>query len=307
LVQTMLDFPELGLRPVGFVDRDPFIANEGELPVPVLSRRTSNLKEVLAQHDIGTVVVSFALARESDLVDTTITAGLMGRTVFVVPRLFEMHRDGPGVERLRGYPLVRLQHDPTLRPSWYVKRAMDILIGSLLLLAVSPVLALCAAAIWLESGRPILFSQDRVGLGGQRFRILKLRSMTPVNEHESQHTWNIAADPRMTRLGRFLRRTSLDELPQLWNIVRGQMSFVGPRPERPSFVRQFSAEHDRYWARHRVPTGLTGLAQVNGLRGDTSIEDRSRYDNYYIANWSLWLDVQIILLTLRELVRGSGS
>jgi lipopolysaccharide/colanic/teichoic acid biosynthesis glycosyltransferase len=118
--------------------------------------------------------------------------------------------------------------------------------------------------------------------------------------------WNIAADPRVSRIGHMLRRTSIDELPQLWNIVRGQMSLVGPRPERPTFVERFEQEHERYWARHRVPVGLTGLAQVNGLRGDTSISDRARFDNYYIANWSLWLDAKVLLLTLREVFGGRG-
>jgi lipopolysaccharide/colanic/teichoic acid biosynthesis glycosyltransferase len=111
----------------------------------------------------------------------------------------------------------------------------------------------------------------------------------------------VQGDARVGPVGRFLRRTSLDELPQLWNIVRGDMSIVGPRPERPVFVREFSAIHELYWARHRVPAGLTGLAQVHGLRGDTSIADRSRYDNYYIANWSLWLDLKILVLTVGEL------
>jgi lipopolysaccharide/colanic/teichoic acid biosynthesis glycosyltransferase len=121
-------------------------------------------------------------------------------------------------------------------------------------------------------------------------------------EDDSQVTWSVVGDRRVGPVGRFLRGSSLDELPQLWNILRGDMSIVGPRPERPGFVREFSAIHELYWARHRVPTGLTGLAQVHGLRGDTSIVDRSRYDNYYIANWSLWLDVKILLQTVGELL-----
>jgi lipopolysaccharide/colanic/teichoic acid biosynthesis glycosyltransferase len=157
--------------------------------------------------------------------------------------------------------------------------------------------------VLLESGRPVLFAQVRIGLDGRPFRIYKLRSLKPVNEQEAATTWNVVGDPRIGPVGRLLRRTSLDELPQMWNVMRGEMSLVGPRPERPGFVEQFSTEHERYWARHRVPPGLTGLAQVNGLRGDTSIADRARYDNYYIANWSLWLDLKIILLTARELLR----
>jgi exopolysaccharide biosynthesis polyprenyl glycosylphosphotransferase len=306
LATTMLEFPELGLLPVGFVDPDPHVDDEHELVVPVLSSHPEDLEQVIREHRIGTVVVSFALARESELVDTAIAADLMGRTVLVVPRLFELHHDGPDVERLRGYPLVRLHHDPTRRLSWLIKRGTDVLLGTVLLLLCLPVLAACALAVLVESGRPILFGQERISLDGKRFRILKLRSLTPDSDAESQTTWSVATDDRVGRVGRFLRRTSLDELPQLWNIVRGDMSFVGPRPERPGFVRQFSEEHERYWARHRVPAGLTGLAQVNGLRGDTSISERARYDNYYIANWSVWLDLQILLLTAREVFRGSG-
>ena len=131
--------------------------------------------------------------------------------------------------------------------------------------------------------------------------------MRPANEHEQQTQWNIAGDPRLGRVGKWLRRTSVDELPQLFNILRGDMSLVGPRPERPVFVDQFTVEHDGYWARHRIPVGLTGWAQVNGLRGDTSIAQRARFDNYYVANWSLWLDIKIVFLTVREVFRGSGS
>jgi lipopolysaccharide/colanic/teichoic acid biosynthesis glycosyltransferase len=130
--------------------------------------------------------------------------------------------------------------------------------------------------------------------------------MRPVDEDESRTNWSIADDRRVGPVGRFMRRTSLDELPQLWNILRGDMTIVGPRPERPFFVEKFSAEHPHYAMRHRVPVGLTGLAQVSGLRGDTPISDRARFDNYYIENWSLWLDVKVILRTVAEVFRGGG-
>ena len=136
--------------------------------------------------------------------------------------------------------------------------------------------------------------------------MLKFRSMRPATETESATNWNIKNDDRLSWFGKFLRRSSLDELPQLWNILRGDMSLVGPRPERPHFVEQFSSEFKRYDARHRVPCGLTGWAQIHGLRGDTSIPERVRYDNYYIQNWSLWLDVKIILRTLTAFMKGSG-
>jgi exopolysaccharide biosynthesis polyprenyl glycosylphosphotransferase len=239
----------------------------------------------------------------TDTVDATITANRLGCSVLILPRMHELYRDAPDVERLRGYPLVRLVPDPTRRVSWLVKRTLDVVGAAAAMLVLAPVIAGCALAVILESGRPLLFAQVRVGLDGRRFRIYKLRTMKPADDREAQARWTIAGDPRVGTVGRFLRRTSLDELPQLWNIMRGDMSFVGPRPERPGFVEEFTAAHEGYWARHRVPVGLTGLAQVSGLRGNTSIADRARYDNYYIANWSLWLDLKIVLLTLRELLR----
>jgi exopolysaccharide biosynthesis polyprenyl glycosylphosphotransferase len=304
LASTMLERPELGLRPIGFMDADP---RQSDSLVPVLSGRRSELAAVIEEHRVGTVVVSFALAREADLVDTVITAHQMDCTVFVVPRMYELHHDGADVERLRGYPLVRLNPDPTSRPAWWVKRGLDIGLAAVALVLLSPVLAAAALAVLVESGRPVLFHQVRVGLDGKPIRIHKIRSLRPATEDEAQTRWSIATDQRVGAVGRFLRRTSVDELPQLWNILRGDMSFVGPRPERPGFVEVFSIEHERYWARHRVPAGLTGLAQVNGLRGDTSISDRARFDNYYIANWSLWVDLRIVILTIREVLRGAGA
>ena len=304
LAETMLAHPELGLKPVLFLDPDP---HGGALPVALGSLNSSDLAEVIDRERIGVVVVSFALTREADLVDTVITAHQMRCAVLVVPRLFELHHDGPDVERLRGYPLVRLRPDPTTRISWWVKRVFDILMAALALILLAPVLTISAFAILLESGRPMLFHQTRIGLDGVPFRLHKLRSLRPDSEEEAQTTWNVALDARLGPVGRFVRRSSIDELPQLWNILRGQMSFVGPRPERPGYVELFSIEYERYWARHRVPAGLTGLSQVNGLRGDTSISERARYDNYYIANWSLWLDARIMLLTVREILLGGGG
>ena len=299
LVKAMQEHPRYGLEPVGFIDRTP--APGAELPLPIVG---SDMAEAVRDAGVRTVVLAFSGAvRDSQVVDAAINAHQAGATLYAVPRMFEMYHDGGDVERLRSYPLVRLTPLPTARPSWLVKRAIDLFVAVVALVLASPFLALIAAAVLLESGRPVLFKQTRIGRHGRAFNVLKFRSMRPANEGESQTQWSIAGDPRVGKLGRILRRTSLDELPQLWNIVRGDMSLVGPRPERPTFVDEFSIAHDRYWARHRVPAGLTGLAQINGLRGDTSIGERVRYDNYYISNWSLWLDLQIVVLTVRELFR----
>lgn len=298
LVRTMRDHPEFGLRPVGFVDPEPGLESAG-LPVALLDE---DLATAIIRHGVGTVVLAFSHARDSPVVDAAITAHRLGCTTLVVPRIYELYQDGPDLERLRSYPLIRLSTAPTSRPSWWVKRGLDMLLAGAALAVLWPVLAVCALAVLVESGRPVIFRQVRVGMDDRTFQLYKLRSVRQGGVDDSQSTWSVAGDARVGPVGRFLRRSSLDELPQLWNILRGDMSIVGPRPERPGFVREFSMIHELYWARHRVPTGLTGLAQVHGLRGDTSIADRSRYDNYYIANWSLWLDVKIVLLTVGELL-----
>src|SRR5207249_4280130 len=152
-------------------------------------------------------------------------------------------------------------------PSWWVKRALDVLLAGIALLVLAPVIVACGLAVLLESGRPVIFRQVRVGMDDRTFVLYKLRTVKMCGQDDSQIRWSVAGDRRVGPVGRVLRRTSLDELPQLWNILRGDMTVVGPRPERPGFVREFSAIHELYWARHRVPTGLTGLAQIHGLRG----------------------------------------
>jgi exopolysaccharide biosynthesis polyprenyl glycosylphosphotransferase len=180
-----------------------------------------------------------------------------------------------------------------------VKRSLDVAISGTSLLALSPLLAAIAAAIRLEDGGPVFYRQVRMGLDGRPFEIVKFRSMKVGAEDESGPTWAVREDPRRTRTGRLLRRTSLDELPQLWNVLRGEMSLVGPRPERPEFVRAFKDEFPQYMLRHRVRAGITGWAQVNGWRGNTSLTKRIEYDLYYIENWSLSLDIKILWLTAK--------
>jgi lipopolysaccharide/colanic/teichoic acid biosynthesis glycosyltransferase len=169
---------------------------------------------------------------------------------------------------------------------------------------LSPILAVCTLASRWETGC-VLYRQTRVGLDGEPFSLLKFCSLRPA-ENEDTTRWNIGEDERLGPVGKFMRRTSMDELPQLWNVLRGDMSLVGPRPERPYFVDEFTRQFPWYMARHRVPVGLTGWAQVHGLRGDTSISDRARFDNFYIENWSLWGDIKIMLRTAAQVVRAAG-
>jgi exopolysaccharide biosynthesis polyprenyl glycosylphosphotransferase len=201
---------------------------------------------------------------------------------------------------------MRIRNPNLHGPARIIKRVFDIVVAVIALIVLSPVLTAAAVAVRIEGGPGVIFRQVRIGRDGKRFELLKFRSMRPANELESQTMWCVATDDRVGPVGKFLRSTSIDELPQLWNIFRGDMTLVGPRPERPHFVEQFSTQFDRYAYRHRVQVGLTGLAQVSGLRGDTSIADRARYDNFYIENWSLWLDIKIILRTFREVLSYRG-
>lgn len=222
------------------------------------------------------------------------------------PRTGGLSRAGRiGPEHLWGYACRPFTDRPRQRPRG--KRALDIVLAALALTAAAPVLAGCALAVRLADGPGVLFRQERIGLGGQPFTLLKFRTLRPADDHESATLWSVAHDSRTSTVGRLLRRTSMDELPQLWNVMRGDMSMVGPRPERPFYVQKFSAELPGYQDRHRMPVGITGLAQVNGLRGDTSIPDRARFDNHYIESWSLWQDVAILVRTATSLFRFGGS
>ncbi len=228
------------------------------------------------------------------------------RQVFVVPRYFQlMGLDrARGTEVVRDMTLVRLHRFRARSGQVLLKRLFDVLLSATALVLLSPVLALSMALLHRETRSSVILRQERVGRGGRTFELLKLRTI-PASGAEAAVRWNADDDPRLGRVGRFLRRTGIDELPQLWNILRGDMSLVGPRPERPYFVQQFSQSLEDYRHRHRVDTGLTGWAQVNRLRGDTSIEDRVRADNYYIENWSLWTDAKILVRTLGAVRDGT--
>jgi len=225
------------------------------------------------------------------------------QAVKLVPFLPGLGQPAPGLPLLTQLtPLNCLWH-PLLEPhNRLLKRLFDLTVAGGALLLLTPVLAALALAVWWRDGSPVLIRQKRVSRNGRAFRMLKFRTMRLDAEEESGPVWAQADDPRCTPLGLFLRRTSLDELPQLWNVLTGEMSMIGPRPERPHFVRQFGDAMCFYDDRHNVQTGITGWAQANGLRGNTSIELRTLYDLYYIENWSVWFDLKIIVLTLREVL-----
>lgn len=306
LALTLLERREYGLDPVGFVETTPSVSDASLIPLPIIGGY-EQLESVIKEHSIRDVIVAFGSADESDLVDILTTCDRIDVEVFLVPRLLEVRHARRDTDDIWGVSVLRRRPATFRSLSWKVKRGVDVLLSTVALIMLSPVLLICALAVRLEGGPGVIFRQQRVGMDGRAFDILKFRTMKPVNDLESRTNWNIRNDDRIGKVGRLLRSSSLDELPQLWNILRGDMSLVGPRPERQHFVDQFSTHIPRYTARHRVPAGLTGWSQAHGLRGDTSIYDRARFDNYYIENWSLWLDVKILLLTVGQVLRRAGG
>jgi exopolysaccharide biosynthesis polyprenyl glycosylphosphotransferase len=203
------------------------------------------------------------------------------------------------MENIDGIPLLGLKQSPLLLgPNIFIKRAMDIAGSLLALIIFSPLFAIIAVAVKLGSPGPVFYLQKRIGEDGRRFAIIKFRTMIDKAEKGLGAVWATKDDPRRTKVGLFLRRHNLDEIPQLINVLKGDMSLVGPRPERPHFVGKFKEDIPRYMARHRVKSGITGWAQVNGLRGDTSIEERTKYDLYYTENWSIIFDIKILLMSI---------
>jgi exopolysaccharide biosynthesis polyprenyl glycosylphosphotransferase len=290
LATVITSHPEFGLDLVGFAG-SPF----PDLPAPLLGD-IGQLGHVVTENHVRRVVVAFGPTREADLVSVLRTAMLRAVQVHIVPRFFEVGvaPRGSDVDDLWGIPVYRVRQAALQRWAWRFKRCVDILISSVLLVLALPLLAIAAVIVKLSSPGPILFRQRRIGQYGDEIEVLKFRTL-PV-EHVDD-VWNADAEQYHSACW-FLRRLSIDELPQLWNVLRGDMSLVGPRPERGYLVEQFNDEVYGYRDRHRLPVGLTGWAQVHGLRGETSLRERVRFDNHYIEHWSLWRDLVILFRTV---------
>ncbi len=293
ILQKIQHTPGLGYQVVGFVDPHPSQARVLGLPV---FGGIDELPQIIERAGIAEVIIALPEASHQELVGIVSQCEREKVSIRVFPDVFQIMASEVTISDLAGLPLLTIR-DVALR-GWKLtlKRIVDVVFSGLFLLFASPFMLLVALAIKLDSPGPVFFVQERMGLDAKPFKVLKFRSMRQDAEANGPG-WTTKDDPRRTRVGAFLRRTSLDELPQFINVLMGDMSVVGPRPEQPAYVEQFRKSIPRYMERHREKAGITGWAQVNGLRGDTSITERTKYDLWYIENWSLWLDFRIILRT----------
>ncbi|MBV9730570.1 MAG: sugar transferase [Pseudonocardiales bacterium] len=299
VAQLLRSHPELGVAPRGFLDSQP---PQHRVGLPLLGE-LPELANVVARYGIQRVIVCFPAARDADLVPLVRACRPLPVDVCVVPRMYELGAALPRgyLDELCDIPLVPLRRLGHGRLGAGAKAAFDFVGATALLVAVTPVLLALTVALRHDGGGPALFRQTRLTRSGKTMELLKLRSM--IDHADSDTRWAVLPE-HTTSLGRWLRRTHLDELPQLLNVLRGEMSLVGPRPERPYFAARFGLQIPRYDDRHRMRTGLTGWAQVHGLHGDTSIADRIRFDNFYIEHWSPWMDMVILARTLRTVSSG---
>jgi exopolysaccharide biosynthesis polyprenyl glycosylphosphotransferase len=295
--------PELGYRIAGFIGN----GSPNPRVQPVLGG-LMDIPRIVSDHRIGEVIIAWAGISHHQLVDIVTGCTRQRVDIKIFPDIFELMAREVETSELTGLPLMRVR-DVALR-GWmrFLKRALDVAVSWTLLVFLSPWLLLMALLVKLTSPHgPILYVQERVGLDGRPFYMLKFRSMRPDAEAASGPVWAVPNDPRRTRLGQMIRRFSLDEFPQLINVLLGEMSLVGPRPERPEFVAQFANLVPRYRERHMEKAGMTGWAQVNGLRGQTSVVERTEYDLFYVETWSLAFDVKILLKTLAAVIRDRNA
>jgi exopolysaccharide biosynthesis polyprenyl glycosylphosphotransferase len=307
LADKLLDHPATGLKPVGFADDDPLKRVEDYRGLAVLGT-TSEVTALIRAHEVDTVFLALPVEAYRTMLTILKEVGNQIVDLKVVPDLFQYVTFKAGVEDFDGLPVINLTQMPLEGWNSLVKRTMDVALSALGLVALAVLFPILALAIWLEDRGPIFYAQERMGLDGRLFRMLKFRSMR-VDAEDDGARWTQENDPRRTRVGSFLRRTSLDELPQLVNVFKGEMSLVGPRPERPEFVKTLSEKIPYYRQRHCVKPGITGWAQINYRYGDT-LEDtiaKLEYDLYYIKNVSPSLDGYIIFHTLKTMLLSRGS
>lgn len=295
VVETIHDHKELGFKVTGLLTRRPEKVGRKVLDVPVVGL-FSELDAVLERDPVDQVILALPLEEQPQLREIMDVLALRTVDVKVVPDLFNYVTLRGGLEEFGGLPIISLQGAPLEGWNLIAKRAFDLLVSSVALVLLAPVMLVVALLVKLTSRGPVFYAQERMGMDGHLFKMHKFRTMRVDAEKEGAR-FATADDPRRTPIGTFLRKTSIDELPQFWNVFVGDMSLVGPRPERPVFIEEFKKQIPRYHLRHMVKSGITGWAQINGLRGDTSIKDRIDYDLYYIEHWSLLFDLKILVRT----------
>jgi exopolysaccharide biosynthesis polyprenyl glycosylphosphotransferase len=298
--------PAFGIHVVGY-----FAVAQAASDSPLFAARyLGNLSEGAGYIKNNTADIVFIALRAGDhaqLFDIIAECEGVNVEFMMVPDMLEVLTSQMKVTELEAIPFVKVKSIPLTFWGRAAKRTFDVVISFVLLILLSPLFLVAALIIKLDSRGPVFFTQERIGRDGKRFTMYKFRSMRTGSERfDDSAGLGVQNDPRRTRMGVFLRRTSIDELPQLWNVLKGDMSLVGPRPERVRYVEELQSAVPKYLDRHRMKTGMTGWAQVNGLRGDTSIEERVKYDLYYVENWSLAFDIKILLRTVRAGLSGHG-
>ena len=294
----------LGYKVIGFLDDNM----EGELDgIPVLGK-LDDLERILSEKMVDRVIVSVAPRHYKVLEKLMRTCEKMGVRADIVPDYYRYITAHPSIELIDNIPLISVRFLPLdITYNDLFKRICDILFVVITGIIISPLLLVVALAIKLTSPGDIIYKQERIGKGGVPFQIYKFRSMSSENEYIDDKKWTQKDDPRITKVGRFIRKTSIDELPQFYNILKGDMSLIGPRPERPYFVNKFREDVPKYMIKHHVRPGMTGWAQVNGYRGNTSIVKRIEYDIYYVENWTFLLDLKIFFKTIPTLINDKNA
>jgi len=295
---------ELGIQLIGCLSKDGE-EEKGAKGVPILGGYF-DLGRILQEKEVDQVVVALPLEDNNLLPEVMNQIGDSLVDVKIVPDIYQFVSVGGAIEEFEGLPVISVQGSPIDGINLVAKRIVDLVLGSLIILLISPILIAIALMVKFSSRGPILYSQQRVSFDGTPFSIFKFRTMKQDAEAAGPG-WTTPGDDRVTPSGRFLRNWSLDELPQLFNVLRGDMSLVGPRPERPVFIEDFRTRIPRYMLRHKVPAGMTGWAQIHGWRGDTSIDKRIEFDLYYIENWSILLDLKIVFLTIFRGFRSQNA
>jgi Undecaprenyl-phosphate glucose phosphotransferase len=295
IITNILDWRNIGYRLYGILADE----KKPHIPDAYYLGPLSKLRTMLRSYLVDEVIIAMSMKHEEKIVELVGICESEGIRVKVIPDFVTYMQGRVDLYHVGEVPLLSVRPEPLhMFRNRFLKRAFDIVFSLFGLVLLSPVMAIISAIIKLTSKGPILFQQERIGINNFGFTMYKFRTMHVQDQSASDTVWTSARDHRVTLIGRLLRKTSLDELPQLFNVLRGEMSLVGPRPERAFYVNQFQEKIPNYKVRHRVKSGITGWAQVNGLRGDTSIPNRVVHDIYYLENWSFWLDLKILLMTI---------